>query len=126
MTDLIDAAGEAVADLLGCGYAGQEPQDKDGVPAEGLVIVERIGGGMDGYGIGDHPWIQFTVLAQSKKEAWDQIRRVRQFWAQPRVKLGDYSLLGIQEVLNPEDASLTADPFYRVRVTFEFHVRGLA
>lgn len=124
--DLIDACGQEVAALLECGYAGQEPQGKDKIPAAGLVIVERVGGGMDVFGIGDHPWIQFTVLAQSKKQAWDRLRRVRRLWAAPRVRVGDYSLLNVQEVSNPEDASLPSDPFYRVRTTFEFHTRGLA
>lgn len=122
--DLIDAAGQSVAALLDCCYAGQEPQN--GISSAGIVIVERIGGGMSQHGISDKAWIQFTVLATSKKRAWDAIRRVRSHWAQPRTHLGDFFLHGVTERLKPEDASLTADPFYRVRVTFEFHVAGLA
>lgn len=126
MWDLIDACGYEIEAYLGVSYAGQEPQDKDGIPSRGLVIVERIGGGMSGRGRSDRSWIQFTVLASSKKRAWDQIRRVRKFWSAPRVTVGPYFVYGIREVSNPEDASLTSDPFYRVRVTFEFHVKGLA
>lgn len=124
--DLIEAAGEAVADLLGCPFAGQEPQNRDGIPANGLVIVERVGGQMGPKAVTDSPWIQFTVLAASKKKAWDRLRRVRQFWATPRTALGPFFLYGVREALAPEDANLPNDPFYRVRVTFEFHTRGLA
>lgn len=124
--DLIDACGQSVADLLGCGYAGQEPQNKDSIPESGLIIVERIGGGMRPHGRSDSPWIQFTVLAASKKRAWAQIKRVREHWAKPRTTLADHFIYRITERLLPEDATLTADPFYRVRVTFEFHVKGLA
>lgn len=124
--DLIDAAGQSVAPILGCGYAGQEPQDKDGIPSNGLVIVERVGGGMTSLGRSDSPWLQFTVLAQSKKRAWDMLRQVREHWSKPRSQIGPYFIYGVREVLNPEDASLTSDPFYRVRCSFEFHIRGLA
>lgn len=126
MIDLIDAAGQETSNLLGCGYAGQEPQNKDGVSADGLVIVERIGGQMNPRGVADSPWIQFTVLAQSKKQAWDRLRRLRAFWGQPRVTVGPFFCYGISEVLAPEDASLQSDPFYRVRCSFRFHVKGLA
>lgn len=124
--DLIDACGQEITALLGCGYAGQEPQGKDKIPAAGLVIVERIGGGMDARAVGDRPWIQFTILAQSKKTAWDKLRIIRNHWAKPRSTIGPYFVYGVQEVSNPEDASLSSDPFYRVRSTFEFHIKGLA
>lgn len=126
MIDLIDACGNEIEAFLGVPYAGQEPQDKDGIPQAGLVIVERIGGGMSDRGRSDRPWIQFTVLASSKKRAWDQLRRIRKFWSTPRSTVGPHFVYGISEVSRPEEASLASDPFFRVRVTFKFHVKGLA
>lgn len=126
MSDLISAVGEAVSEHLGVGWAGQEPQDRDHIPSSGLLIVERVGGGMTRHGRTDRPWIQFTILATSKKRAWDRLREVRKYWSAPRAQVGDHFIYNIREVLNPEDASLTADPFYRVRVSFAFHTSGLA
>lgn len=126
MNDIIDALGAEITSLLGCGYAGQEPQDKDGIPQNGLVVIERIGGQMSLRGRSDSPWIQFTVLGASKKKAWDQLRQVREFFACPRVKVGSFFVYGVEEVIAPTEASLAADPFYRVRCSFRFHVKGLA
>lgn len=126
MTDIIDACGQEVADLLDCGYAGQEPQDRDTIPSGGLVIVERVGGSMTQYARSDRPWLQFTVLASSKKQAWDHLRRVREHWGKPVSQVGSLFVYGVEEVLAPEDASLPADPFYRVRASYRFHVKGLA
>lgn len=126
MSDLISAVGEAVSQHLGMEWAGQEPQDRDRISPSGLLIVERVGGGMTRYGRTDRPWIQFTILATSKKRAWDRLREVREYWSVPRARVGDHFIYNIREVLNPEDASLTADPFYRVRVSFAFHISYLA
>ena len=123
--DLIDATGSLILSDLGLPYAGQEPQNKDSIPAAGLVIIERVGGGMTQYGRTDSPWLQFTVLANSKKKAFDLIHDVRALWAKPRSRVGDLFVYGIDEVLNVEEASLTSDPFYRVRCSFKFHVKGL-
>lgn len=124
--DLIDSCGQAVAAHLGCGYAGQEPQNKDMIPAAGVVVIERIGGGMAQFGRADTPWVQFTVLARTKKQAWDMLREIRALWAQPRTQIAGHFIYGVAEVLNPENANLPSDPFYRVRCTFSFHIKGLA
>lgn len=118
--DLIDAAGSLIQSELGLPYAGQEPQNKDSIPAGGLVIIERIGGGMTQFGRTDSPWLQFTVLANSKKKAFDLIRDIRALWAGPRSRVGDFFVYRIAEVLSIEEASLASDPFYRVRCAFEF------
>ena len=124
--DLIDACGQTLKAALGLPYAGQEPQNKDSVPGSGLVIIERVGGSMTQFARSDQPWIQFTVLASSKKKAWDLLRRVRGVWGEPHTQVGPVFTRGVTEVLAPEDASLVADPFYRVRCAYRFDVNGLA
>lgn len=126
MTDIIDGIGQILQAELNMPYAGQEPQDKDGIPTSGLAIIERVGGGMSAHARSDRPWVQFTVLAQSKKKAHDMLRRIRLLMAEPRVNVGGFFVYGAREVLNPEEASLPSDPFYRARCAFEVHVKGLA
>ena len=126
MVDLIDGYGSLILKALGVSYGGQEPQDKDTIPTSGFVIVERLGGSMTAQARSDRPWVQFTVLHQSKKKAFDLVRDIRRLVAEPRSSVGDLFVYGTREALGVEEASLTSDPFYRVRFTLEVHVKGLA
>lgn len=123
--DIIDGLGGILQNALGVGYSGQEPQDKTALTGE-LVIMERIGGFAGMYARDDAPWIQFTVLAQTKKRASDLLRAIRGVVMEPRTRVGDLYIYRVTEVLAPENATALRDPFYRYRTTFEFHVKGLA
>ena len=82
MSDLIDSLGELLEKELGVRYAGQEPQDKSDLDGQ-LVVLERIGGTGEALGRSDHPWIQFTALAHTKKRASDLLRDVRALVLRP-------------------------------------------
>nr|DAN91438.1 MAG TPA: hypothetical protein [Caudoviricetes sp.] len=125
MRDFIDTLGVQLKDTLGVDYAGQEPQNKDDIAGD-LVIIQRLGGLGSQYGRSDRPWIQFTALSHTKQGAADLLREVRRLMFQPKSTLGDYYVYRVTEALPPEGATLPRDPFYRYRATFEFHVSGLA
>lgn len=125
MGDIISAVGGTIKEELGIPYAGQEPQEHSPTMGD-MLIINRIGGTATQYGRKDRPWVQFTAIGHTKKGAYDLLKRVRQWALAPRTHLGPLFVYSVSEALPLENATAQRDTFYRYRVTFEYHVKGLA